>query len=87
MINPQIFLFPIKERTRVHCERELTSFSSGPGVRRQFLLSAILFFLGLFAFSRAAPEAYGGFQARGRIRAVAAGLHRSHSNAGSKLHL
>jgi hypothetical protein len=33
-------------------------------------------------FSRAAPEAHGGSQARGLIRAVAAGLLHSHSNAG-----
>ena len=38
----------------------------------------------LFAFSRAAPTAYGGSQARGRIRAVAVGLCQSHSNAGSE---
>ena len=37
-----------------------------------------------FAFFRAAPLAYGGFQARGLIRAVAASLHQSHSNAGSE---
>ena len=36
-------------------------------------------------FSRAAPVAYGGSQARGRIRAVAAGLHHSHSNTISEL--
>ena len=41
----------------------------------------------LFAISWAAPPAYGGSQARGRIRAVAAGLHQSHSNTRSKLHL
>ena len=41
----------------------------------------------LFAFSRAAPVAYGGSQARGRIRTVAAGLRQSHSNEGSELHL
>ena len=41
----------------------------------------------LFAFSRAAPAAYGGSQARSRIRAVTAGLHHSHSNAGSEPHL
>ena len=33
---------------------------------------------------RAAPAAYGGSQARGRIRAAAAGLHHSHSHAGPK---
>ena len=31
--------------------------------------------------------AYGGSQARGLIGAVAAGLHQSHSNARSELHL
>ena len=41
----------------------------------------------LFAFSRAAPAAYGGSQARSRIGAIAAGLHQSHSNAGSESHL
>ena len=42
------------------------------------------FFFCLFAFSWAVPMAYGGSQARGLIRAVAASLHQSHSNAGSE---
>ena len=46
-----------------------------------------LLFFCLFAFSRAASAAYGGSQARGPVGVVAAGLHHSHSNAGSKLHL
>ena len=37
-----------------------------------------------FAFSRAAPAAYGGSQARGLIGAVATGLRQSHSNTGSE---
>ena len=37
-----------------------------------------------FTFSRAAPAAYGGSQVRGQIGAVAASLHRNHSNAGSE---
>ena len=37
------------------------------------------------AIFRAAPAAYGDSQARGLIRAVAAGLWHSHSNTGSKL--
>ena len=41
----------------------------------------------LFVFSRAAPVAYGGSQARGPIGTVAAGLRHSHSNVGSKLRL
>ena len=45
---------------------------------------SLFFFLVFFAFSRAAPSAYGGSQARGRIGALAAGLHQSHSNTGSE---
>ena len=44
-------------------------------------------FLVLFCLFRAAPAAYGGSQARSQIGATAAGLHHSHSNVGSKLHL
>ena len=43
------------------------------------------FFLGLFAISWAAPVPYGGSQTRGRIGTIAAGLHQSHSDAGSEL--
>ena len=42
------------------------------------------FFSGLF---RDAPAAYGSSKARGVIRAAAAGLHHSHSNAVSEPHL
>ena len=45
--------------------------------------STFLFF-GLF---RATPATRGGSQARGQIRATAAGLHHSHSYAGSEPHL
>ena len=37
-----------------------------------------------FGLFRATSVAYGSSQARGRIRAAAAGLHHSHSNAGSE---
>ena len=47
-------------------------------------LKLFFFFFYLFAISRAVPMAYGGSQARGRIRAVAASLHCSHSNTGSE---
>ena len=40
-----------------------------------------------FCFFRTALRAYGGSQARGLIGAVAAGLHHSHNNARSELHL
>ena len=48
-------------------------------IKLQFLL-----FLLLLLFFRATPRAYGGSQARGLIRAVATGLHHSHSSAGSQ---
>ena len=38
-------------------------------------------------FFRAAPAAYGSSEARGRIRAAAAGLHHSQGNTGSDSHL
>ena len=38
----------------------------------------------LFAFSRAAPSAYGSSQARVPIGAVATNLHHSHGNEGSE---
>ena len=41
-------------------------------------------FFFLFSFFRAAPEAYGDFQARGLIETIATGLHHNHSNEGSK---
>ena len=40
-----------------------------------------------FVFFRATPTAYGGYQARGQIGAVAASLHHSQSNVGSEQHL
>ena len=39
------------------------------------------FFFNLF---RAAPMTHGGSQDRGPIRAIAAGIHQSHSNTGSE---
>ena len=47
-----------------------------------FLIIYLLVF-----FLRAAPVACGNSQARGRVRAVAADLHHSHSNTRSELHL
>ena len=46
----------------------------------------IVFYFILFCRFRATYTAYGGSQARGQIRAVAAGLHHSHNNAGSEPH-
>ena len=47
----------------------------------------LLFFFSVFCLFRDTPTAYGGSQARGPIGAVAAGLHHSHSKAGSETHL
>ena len=44
----------------------------------------IYLFIYLFCLFRAAPVAYGGSQARGLIRAVAASLRQSHINARSE---
>ena len=44
----------------------------------------LFFFWSFFVFFRATPTAYGGAQARGPVRAVAASLCQSHSNAGSE---
>ena len=41
----------------------------------------------LLSFKGCTRAAYGGSQARGRIGAVGAGLHHSHSDTRSKLHL
>ena len=53
---------------------------------REWILCWLFLFAFCFVF-RAAPVAYGGSQTRGWIGAVAAGLHHSHSNAKSELHL
>ena len=51
---------------------------------RVFFCLFVCFLFFVFAFSRATHVAYGGSQAKGLIRAVAAGLYHSHSNGGSK---
>ena len=60
---------------------------TGLMINLHFLLP-VVFFVCLFVlflfFSRAAPEACGGSQARSLTGAVATGLHQSHSNVGSE---
>ena len=57
----------------------------------ELILSKFLYFTTyrffFFCLFRATPVAYGGFRARGLIRATAAGLYHSYSNARSKPHL
>ena len=53
-----------------------------PRLNRGDSLSLTLYFyFYFFGLFRAAPATYGSSQARGRIRAVAAGLYHNHSNA------
>jgi len=54
--------------------------------KTDLIFFSFLFFLSFVIF-RATPLAYGGSQARDLIRAVAAGLHHSHSNARSERRL
>ena len=46
-----------------------------------------LLLLSVFFLFRATPAAYGSFQARGQIEAIAASLHHNRSNTGSEPHL
>ena len=70
--TPMAFLYTNSETS----EREISTTCKST--------TLYLFIFCLFAFSRAAPVAYGGSQARGRIGAVATSLRQSHSNAGSE---
>ena len=67
---------------------ELAGASLEWGVLGSFLSAGWLFFVCLFVcFYMAAPAAYGFSQARGRIKAVAAGLHHNYNNVRSEPHL
>ena len=75
--------------------REVKHLDQGRRAREQEsqnLFFIIFFPLGVFLFLfiiiifMAAPAAYGSFQARGQIRASAAGLCHSHSNRNSENH-
>jgi len=63
---------------------ELASSLPSPS-RLEFWRIFIFYFILFFVFSRAAPVAYGGSQARGLIRAVATSLCPSHGNKRSEL--
>ena len=54
------------------------------GTQAILFFSFFSFFVGLFAFSRAAPAAYGGSQGRGLIGAVTTGQSQSPSHAVSE---
>ena len=76
--------------TFIHTSDEDISDSIGLSTSHTLFFKFFFFFLFFsffFFWGGAAPMAYGGPQARGRIGAVAAGLCHSHSSAGSEPHL
>ena len=80
-----IYLFVDGHLTCFHVLAIINSATMNMEVQVSFYF--IYFFLFcLLSFFRAEPAAYGGSQARGLIGAVAAGLHKSHSNTGSLSH-
>ena len=62
-----------------HIKREVKMRANSRILKKESEFQDV-FFLSFFVF-RAAPVAYGGFQARGPIGVLAAGLHQNHSNA------
>ena len=68
----------VPSRICFHCTAMVTPIS---------FFSFFFFCFFILVFSRTAPTACGGSQARGLIGAVAACLHHSHSNAGSESRL
>ena len=81
----QFWLEVRKKRFRYN-QLILWGLTSNPRTKEAIQYFFIYLFV-CFVFSRATPMAYGGSQARGLIRAIAAGLYQSHSNAGSEPHL
>jgi len=79
-----IFIFPIIVGLQCSVNFLLSSKVTQSHIHT-YIHSSFPFFS--FLLFRAVPAAYGSSQARGPIRASAAGLHHSHSNMGSELHL
>ena len=69
---------PISQQELEQCEKDL---------KVGFLFWGFFFVFVFVWLFRATPTTYGGSQARGRIRVVAADLCHSHSNTGSEMHL
>ena len=63
----------------------MMKYTDGEFFKGQFKKNKSVGLFVSFCLFRAAPEAYGGSQARSRIGAAAAGLPHSHSNVRSKL--
>ena len=72
-----------KQTNRLNLFLQIISFNILVRLANFDELHFYFFFFFFFFFLRAAPMAYGSSQARDWIRAMAAGLFHSHSNAGS----
>ena len=83
LISPLVFFFFFFTETTIAFANPLC-FLSFCSFLFCFCFSGFCF---CFCFLRAAPAVYGSSQARDQIGATAAGLHHSHSNARSELHL
>ena len=81
LLRPPYFL---RYNFEIRPVNNLTVISKCSSERRVAYVSIFFFFFWSF---RVSPVAYGSSQARGQTGVAAAGLHHSHSNAGSKLHL
>ena len=74
-----LFLRPFAQQGGNHkiCPEDL-----GENCGKEWVFFLFVFLFCFVLFFRAALVAFGGSQARGRIRAAAAGLHYSHSHSG-----
>ena len=70
-----------EKKQAIHKEKGIKMASDSLTITLDQYLQISFFFFFCFFWGVAASAAYGSSQARGRIGAVAAGLHHSHSNA------
>ena len=76
----------VRRRSSINKEKtELIIRNAGRKEEGYCVLFVFWFFF--FLLFRATLATHGGFQPRGRIGAIAASLHNSHSNTGAKSHL
>ena len=79
MLLPLV-LYPFGNANCLLCLSEVLQDQQVDLIQALFIFFVFVFLLFLWA----TPAAYGGSQARGRIRAVATGLRQSHNNTGSE---
>ena len=84
--SPLLFMECRGPHTGIHCKGEgMDKQTLVQGVTNMTDPSTHIYQCFVFFFFKATGMAYGSSQARGQIRAVAAGLRHNHSNSGSKL--